>query len=131
MRDSRSRPEDAGADGATVSGDALTMLLEAFASGALSGAAACFATDATYQEAGRPPIRGRDAIAAWFEGFAASGMTWRFTVDEVIRNASAACIVYRFEIFGGSGEPQRERAGCALVRCDERGQVIAWREYQG
>ena len=128
MQASRSRRSGDGGD--TAGADALTAVLELFASGALADAAGRFAADATYQEAGQAPIRGRDAIRARFDGFAASGVTWTFTVDEVIRNGLSACVVYRFAVFGGASESQRERAGCAVVRC-ESGHIVAWREYQG
>ena len=111
--------------------DALETVLAAFESGALADAAACFAANATYHEARRDPIRGHDAIAAWFDGFAASGMTWRFTVDEIIRDGARACVTYRFTVLGGGSDPARERAGCAVVRIDQRGLIAEWREYEG
>ena len=111
--------------------DALDTVLAAFESGTLAGAAACFAADSAYREAHRDAIRGRDAIAAWFDGFAASGTTWRFSVDDVIRDGARACVSYRFVVFGGTGDSARERAGCAIVRIDQSGLITEWREYDG
>jgi ketosteroid isomerase-like protein len=114
-----------------VNVDAVESVLAAFESGTLSAAAACFAAGATYREARRDPIRGRDAIGAWFERFEASGATWRFTVDDVIRDGTRACVAYRFAVLGGTSEPARERAGCAIVRVDDCGLIAEWREYEG
>ncbi len=111
--------------------DAVETVLAAFESGALSDAAACFAADATYREARSDPLRGRAAIAAWFAGFAASGTTWRFTVDDVIRDGARACVAYRFAVSRGAADPARERAGCAIVRVDDCGLIAEWREYEG
>lgn len=76
-------------------------------------------------------VIGRDAIAAEFARFAARGVAFRFVVDDVIAGANGACVVYRFAVPGGSGEPWRERAQCAIVRFDEDGQITEWREYEG
>jgi ketosteroid isomerase-like protein len=111
--------------------EALESVLGAFGRGELDGVAAWFAEDATYQEARKTPIRGREAIAAEFARFAATGVPFRFEVDELILNAERACVVYRFAVPGGEGERWRERAGCATVRFDERGRIAAWREYEG
>jgi ketosteroid isomerase-like protein len=111
--------------------ESLASVLDAFAHGELAGVAATFAENAAYREARRPPILGRDAIAAEFARYAASGQPFRFEVDEVIADADRACVVYRFATPGGQGEPWRERAGCATVRIDERGQIMEWREYEG
>jgi hypothetical protein len=114
-----------------VSRDPLAALLERFSGGSVAGAAAFFSPHATYREARGEPIGGRDAIAAWFDGFAASTMTWHFAVDHVIRDGARACVVYRFTVFGGEGQSARERAGCAIVRLDEGGLIADWREYEG
>lgn len=113
-----------------MSADALATVLDAFARRDLGAAAACFATDATYREARREPIVGRAAIAAHFAHFAAGTAAWHFEAGEVIRNGARACVVYRFSASGGEGGPWRERAGCAVVRLDERGEISEWREYQ-
>jgi len=52
-------------------------------------------------------------------------------IDDVIAEGARACVVYRFALGGGDGKPWRERAGCATVRFDERGQIEEWREYEG
>ena len=111
--------------------EALAAVLEIFGRGEVNGAAAWFAEDATYREARKPPLRGRDAIAAQFERFGATGAPFRFEVDDVIGNGDRACVVYRFAVPGGEGEPWRERAGCATVQFDEHGRIAAWREYEG
>jgi ketosteroid isomerase-like protein len=109
----------------------LSTVLDAFARGELAVAAASFADDATYVEARKHPVRGRAAIAAEFERFAGSGVPLRFTLDDVIVEDDRACVVYRFAVGGGAGEPWRERAGCATVRFDECDQIEEWREYEG
>ena len=111
--------------------EALEPVLAAFARGELTGVADRFSEDATYREARKAPIRGRSAIAAEFTRYAASRTVWRFEVDEVIAGTDRACVVYRFALPGGEGEPWRERAGCATVRFDARGQIAEWREYEG
>ena len=111
--------------------DRLSEMLEALRTGSLAAAARCFSTGATYREAHKEAIHGRDAIAAHFARFAASAGRWTFAVDELIRDEDRACVVYRFQPRGGEGEPQRERAGCATVRLDERGTIAEWREYEG
>jgi ketosteroid isomerase-like protein len=123
------RPKDP--DAVTGAPAALASVLDAFARGDLAAAAAAFAADATYREAGKPAVRGRDAVAAHFARFAESGAAWRFLVDDVIADGDRACVVYRFAVAGGDGEAWRERAGCALVRFDGRGQITQWREYEG
>jgi ketosteroid isomerase-like protein len=114
-----------------VSAQTLASVLDTFARGELSGVAERFAEHGAYREARKPPIEGRAAIAAEFARFAASGVPFRFTVDDVIASADRACVVYRFATPGGTGEPWRERAGCAIVRFDECGQIAEWREYEG
>src|SRR5579875_1604219 len=110
---------------------ALRELLAAFARGDLEAAKDRFADDAAYREARREPVRGRAAIGALFDRWASSAVAWRFTVDEVLEADERACVVYRFAVGGGTGEPWRERAGCALVRFGERGLISEWREYEG
>jgi hypothetical protein len=109
----------------------LADALDAFARGEPGGAVASFADGATYAEAGKDAVRGRIAIAAEFARFVATGVPFRFTIDDVIAEGARACVVYRFALGGGDGEPWRERAGCATVRFDERGQIEEWREYEG
>lgn len=111
--------------------DALVTVLDAFSSGRLDAAAACFADDATYREVRGSSLRGRPAIAEHFRRFAALGHAWRFTVDDVMHDGDRACVVYRFASAEGAGEPWRERAGCATVRLGTSGLIAEWREYQG
>jgi ketosteroid isomerase-like protein len=110
---------------------ALATVLDLFTAGEVEGAAANFAEDATYQEPRKAPIRGRAAIAAEFARFAATGVPFRIVVDDAFTDGKSACVVYRFQVAGGEGEPWRERAGCATVRFDEGGRIAAWREYEG
>jgi predicted SnoaL-like aldol condensation-catalyzing enzyme len=108
----------------------LASLMRAWHGGDALRAAAHFALDATYREAGREPLEGRDAIVAHFTRFFRDGPLWRFAVDDVIVEGRRACVVYRFWV-KGPGEEWRERAGCALVGFDQSGSVAAWREYEG
>ncbi len=109
----------------------LAAALDAFARGVPADALASFADNATYAEARKEAIRGRWAIAAEFARFAATGVPFRFTCDDVIAGEDRACVVYRFAVAKGEGGVWRERAGCAIVRFDERGQIEEWREYEG
>ncbi len=109
---------------------ALAHVLDAFARGTLAEAVASFAPDARYQEARKPALVGRDALAAHFARFAAAGPDWRFVVDDVIAQPGKACVIYRFGVSEGQGEPVRERAGCATVRLDGSGLIAEWREYE-
>ncbi len=109
----------------------LRTLLAAFADGDLAAAAACFADDGRYREAHESPVSGRSAIAEHFARYDATGVPWRFDADEVFEHGERACVVYRFAVGGGDGQPWRERAGCATVRFGERGLIEEWREYEG
>ncbi len=109
---------------------ALVRVLDAFARRAPAEALGSFTADALYQEARKAPLRGRDAIGAHFARFAAAGRDWRFVLDDVIAQERRACVVYRFALSEGPGEPVRERAGCATVRLDDRGLIAEWREYE-
>ncbi len=109
----------------------LRTLLDAFSAGDLAAAAACFADEGRYREAHEPPVTGREAIASHFARYDASGVPWRFEVGEIFEHAESACVVYRFAVGGGDGQPWRERAGCATVRYGERGLIAEWREYEG
>jgi ketosteroid isomerase-like protein len=114
-----------------VYGDTLAAVLETFARGTLDGVAERFAENGTYREARKPPIHGRVAIAAEFARFATAGIPFRFEVDDVLASGDRACVVYRFAAPEGTGEPWRERAGCATVRFDQQGRIAEWREYEG
>ena len=111
--------------------DGLAAVLAAFARGDLSAAATGFGEHAVYREARKPALVGQAAVAAHFARFAASGAAWTFCVDDVIADGDRACVVYRFEVAEGNGKGRLERAGCALVRLDGRGQIAQWREYEG
>jgi ketosteroid isomerase-like protein len=109
----------------------LDAMVQAFVERDLVRASACFSNDAVYREIRRAPLCGRAAIAEHFAAFTASGVAWRFVLDDVIVAADRACVVYRFFMAEGQGGPGRERAGCALVHLDARGQIAEWREYEG
>jgi uncharacterized protein (TIGR02246 family) len=108
----------------------LQSLIDAWRAGDAWRAAAHFADDALYGEAGAQPLAGRDALVAHFTRFFRDGPRWRFDVDDMILEGDRACIVYRFSV-EGTGAVWRERAGCAVVAFDESGAVAAWREYEG
>lgn len=107
----------------------LDGLVEAWQQGDAHRAAAYFAPDARYHEAGHEPIVGREAISAHFGRFFRDGPLWRFEVDEVVVQAGRAAVCYRFARKGEDGT-WRERAGCAFLR-EHEGLVAVWREYQG
>jgi ketosteroid isomerase-like protein len=109
----------------------LDAMVQAFVEGDLVRAGACFADDAVYREIRRTPVHGRAAIAEHFAAFTASGVAWQFVLDDLIVAADRACVVYRFIMAEGQDRPGRERAGCALVHLDARGQIAEWREYEG
>jgi ketosteroid isomerase-like protein len=109
----------------------LDEMLRAFVDQDLARASACFAEEGVYRELRRQPVRGRAAIAEHFAHFTASGVAWQFVLDDVIAAADRACVVYRFSLAEGQGRPGRERAGCAVVHLDARGQIAEWREYEG
>ena len=113
-----------------MNGDTLAAVLDAFARGTVEGVAEHFAEHGAYRGARKPPLRGRAAIAAEFTRFAAAG-PFRFEVDDVLASGDRACVVYRFAVPGGTGEPWRERAGCVTVRFDQQGRIAEWREYEG
>ena len=110
--------------------DKVSLVLDAFVRHDLAAAAACFAEDGHYRERSREPIIGPEAIARHFSQFSENGASWRFVVDEVLRAGTGACVVYRFAV-EGQGGTTRERAGIALVRLNERGEISLWREYEG
>jgi predicted SnoaL-like aldol condensation-catalyzing enzyme len=108
----------------------LRSLVEAWQVGDALRAAAHFAVEARYGEAGASPIVGRDEIVAHFTRFFRDGPRWRFDVDDVLVDANRACVIYRFGV-EGAGAIWRERAGCAIVTFDAGGAVAEWREYEG
>ncbi len=112
-------------DRATLDG-----LIAAWRAGDALRAAAHFADDGRYSEAGAEPLVGRDALVAHFTRFFRDGPLWRFEVDDIIIEGSRACVVYRFAI-EGAGAVWRERAGCAVVAFAASGAISAWREYEG
>ena len=113
-----------------VSGkEILERVFDAWRKGDALYAAAHFAVEATYQEAGRAPLFGRAAITEHFTQFFRDGPRWQFDVETIIVQPPHAAVVYRFAVEGTPGA-WRERAGCAAVTF-ERGAITAWREYEG
>lgn len=108
---------------------AIDGLISAWMAGDALRASAFFSTDARYVEAGRDPVQGRDAIAAYFTRFFRDGPPWRFELDEAIVEGQRAAIAYRFHIRDAAGA-WHERPGCAIVTF-ESSLVTLWREYQG
>lgn len=109
----------------------LTAALDAFARGAPDDALSSFADDADYVEAGKPAVHGRAAIAAEFARFTATGVPFRFVVEDAFAGGNRACVEFRFAVATGTGGGWRERAGCATVRFDDRDHITEWREYEG
>jgi predicted SnoaL-like aldol condensation-catalyzing enzyme len=108
----------------------LDSLIDAWRTGDALRAAAHFAVDGEYGEAGAAPLVGRDALVEHFTRFLRDGPRWRFEVDDVLLDAGRACVVYRFAV-EGAGAIWRERAGCAVVKFEPSGAIAAWREYEG
>jgi predicted ester cyclase len=91
-------------------------------------ASAFFAPVAVYEESGRAPVIGREAIYEHFARFFRDGPAWRFTIEEIIAEGERAAVAFRFSVARDGGWIDRE--GCALVR-SEGGLVMHWREYYG
>lgn len=103
-------------------------LIAAWQAGDAYRASAFFAPDGVYQESGRLPVRGREAIFEHFARFFRDGPAWRIDVDEIIAEDERAAVAYRFST--GAGGRWQSAEGCALVR-REGGLVALWREYHG
>ena len=110
--------------------EALRGVIAAWQQGDALRAAAYFAPEASYAEAGQVALVGRDALVAHFTRFFRDGPRWRFDVDDVILEGVRACVVYRFAITGVRGT-WNEREGCAIVRFAQNGAILTWREYGG
>jgi len=110
--------------------DTISGVIAAWRNGDALRAAAYFAPDGAYGEAGHAPLAGRAAIVEHFTRFFRDGPHWRFDVDELILGDAVACVVYRFAV-EGTGARWRERAGCAVVAFEASGAISAWREYEG
>ena len=108
--------------------ETLAQLFASWRQGDALRAAAHFAPDGIYAEAGRAPLMGRDEIVAHFTRFFRDGPRWRFEVDELLVEGSQAAVFYRFLIAREGGE-WTQRRGCAFVRF-ESGAVAEWREYE-
>lgn len=90
-------------------------------------ASAFFAPDGTYQESGRDPIVGREAIVAHFVKFFRDGPPWRFEIDTIVGEGEETAVFYHFDIMKNTQWVKRE--GCARVLI-ENNLVRLWREYQ-
>jgi uncharacterized protein (TIGR02246 family) len=109
--------------------EALDGLFAAWRNGDALRAAAYFALDAVYREAGRRPHTGREAIVAHFTKFFRDGPLWDFMVDDVLVEGDLAAVRYRFALIVWGGE-RVEREGCAFVTFRD-GTIAEWREYGG
>jgi len=106
----------------------LASLFAAWQSGDALRAAAHFAPDAAYREAGREAIVGRDAIVRHFTMFFRDGPAWKFHVDDVLTVGERAAVRYRFEIADATGN-WRSKEGCAFATVRD-GTLTEWREYE-
>ena len=103
-------------------------LVSAWQAGDALRASAFFAEDGVYHESGREPVRGREAIAAYFTRFFRDGPPWRFEISDVLIDGDRAAVAYKF---GTQHDGTwRMREGCALVR-RVGGSIVEWREYHG
>ena len=109
--------------------EALHGLFAAWESGDALRAVAHFAPGATYREAKRDPIVGREAILAHFTRFFRDGPRWRFVPQETTIEGERAAVAYSFGIFEEKNG-WAEHHGCALVHFRE-GAITEWREYEG
>ncbi len=109
--------------------EALESLFAAWRGGDALRAAAHFASDGSYREAGRAPILGRDSIVAHFTRFFRDGPVWQMHVDETVVDGDRAVVRYRFAVKGIDGE-WCEKEGCAFVTFAD-GTIAEWREYEG
>lgn len=103
-------------------------LVSAWQSGDALRASAFFSADAVYHESGRQPVRGREAIAAYFTRFFRDGPPWRFEISDVLVDGDRAAVAYTFGALHDGAWRMGE--GCALVR-REGGSIVEWREYHG
>jgi uncharacterized protein (TIGR02246 family) len=103
-------------------------LIAAWEAGDAYRASAFFATDGIYQEPGRAPLAGREAIHEHFQRFFRDGPAWRIHVEGILVEGERAAVEYRFEVT--SGGTWQSRTGCALVR-REGALVALWHEYRG
>ncbi len=109
--------------------EALERLFAAWRTGDALRSGAHFASAATYCEARREPIAGRDAIVAHFTQFFRDGPQWEFYVDDTIVEEDRAAVRYRFAVTNLDGS-RHERPGCAFVSFVD-GTIAEWREYEG
>ncbi|GAC1309837.1 MAG: hypothetical protein NVS2B3_08460 [Vulcanimicrobiaceae bacterium] len=109
--------------------EVLHSLFAAWRTGDALRSGAHFAIEATYREARREPIVGRDAIVAHFTKFFRDGPRWEFHVDDTVLEEDRAAIRYRFAVTNIDGS-WLEHPGCAFVLFSN-GTIAEWREYEG
>ncbi len=109
--------------------EALEGLFAAWRKGDALRSAAHFAPDATYREARRAPIAGREAIVQHFTKFFRDGPRWEFYVDDTLVEGDRAAVRYRFAVVSSEGA-WAEHSGCAFVTFAD-GTIVEWREYEG
>lgn len=109
--------------------ESLRRLFAAWQAGDALRSGAHFDLAATYREARREPIVGREAIVSHFGKFFRDGPRYEFRVDETIVEEDRAAVRYRFALATIDGS-WRERPGCAFVTFGA-GTILEWREYEG
>ena len=109
--------------------ESLAGLFAAWQAGDALRSGAHYALGATYREARREPIVGREAIVSHFTKFFRDGPRFEFRVDQTIVEEDVAAVRYRFAVIA-PGETWLERPGCAFVTF-EAGTIVEWREYEG
>jgi ketosteroid isomerase-like protein len=107
----------------------LASLFAAWRTGDALRSGAHFGASATYREANREPLTGREAIVAHFTKFFRDGPRWEFYADETLVDGDRAAVRYRFAVVSGEGA-RLERSGCAFVTFAD-GTIVEWREYEG
>ncbi|TAM61952.1 nuclear transport factor 2 family protein [bacterium] len=108
----------------------LQRLLEAWHAGDADAAAALFAPDAVYREAGREPLQGRTAIRDFMRAFFQSGKAARMVVGDVLVDGDVAFVAFTFSVRGHAGAIAGPSEMGALVRFSGAC-VTEWREYRG
>jgi limonene-1,2-epoxide hydrolase len=104
-------------------------LFDLWRAGDEQAAVAYFTPDGVFHEAQKPPIAGRDAIAAHWAPFFHGGPVWRMTVHDLFGSGERFAVDYTWEIRLGDGS-WTGSPGCAIVHVRD-GKIAVWREYKG
>lgn len=94
-------------------------------------AADFFAPDATYEEPPVPMLRGRDALFAFFDDFAARHTDVSFTISRVFSDASGTRVAseWRFAYTRTEDGTQRVYEGMSITEFDSAGHIASWRGF--